>query len=50
VSPTVVSVFAAQLFYFLQLGEGNYVRGAPIWVFNLENDTYHVPVGLGIGR
>jgi hypothetical protein len=45
-----VSVFAAQPFYFLQLGKGNYVRGAPVWVFDLENDTYHMPVGLGIGK
>ena len=45
-----VSVLAAQPFYFLQLGKGNYVRGAPLWVFDLENDTYHVPVGLGIGK
>ncbi|MEM8768580.1 MAG: hypothetical protein AAGE43_14120 [Pseudomonadota bacterium] len=44
------SVLAAQPFYFLQLGGGNYLRGAPIWVFDLENDTYHVPVGLGFGR
>lgn len=44
------SVLAAQPFYFLQLGGGNYIRGAPIWVFDLENDTYHVPVGLGVGR
>ena len=45
-----VSVFAAQPFYFFQLGGGNYVRGAPIWVFDLENDNYHVPVGLGFGK
>jgi hypothetical protein len=44
------SVFAAQPFYFFQLGNGNYIRGAPIWVFDLENDTYQVPVGLGFGR
>ena len=44
------SVLAAQPFYFLQLGGGNYLRGAPIWVFDLENDSYHVPIGLGIGR
>jgi hypothetical protein len=44
------SVLAAQPFYFFQLGKGKYVRGAPIWVFDLENDTYHVPVGLGIGQ
>ena len=44
------SVLAAQPFYFFQLGNGNYIRGAPIWVFDLENDTYHVPFGLGFGR
>ena len=44
------SVLAAQPFYFFQLGKGRYLRGAPIWVFDLENDTYHVPIGLGIGQ
>ena len=44
------SLLAAQPFYFLQLGGGNYLRGAPIWVFDLKNDTYHVPLGLGFGR
>ena len=43
-------MLAAQPFYFFQLGNGNYIRGAPIWVFDLENDTYQVPVGLGFGR
>ena len=40
----------AQPFYFVQLGKGLYVRGAPIAVFNLENNSYHVPVGLGLGK
>ena len=40
----------SQPFYFFQLGKGLYLRGAPIWVFDLENDTYHVPIGLGIGK
>lgn len=44
------SVLAAQPFAFWQLGKGNYFRLAPIWVFDLENDTYHVPVGLGVGK
>lgn len=43
-------MLAAQPFYFWQLGKGTYMRGAPIWVFDLENDTYHVPMGLGIGK
>jgi hypothetical protein len=44
------SVLAAQPFYFFQLGNGNYIRGAPIWAFDLENDSYHVPFGLGFGK
>jgi hypothetical protein len=44
------SVLAVQPFYFFQLGKGNYLRGAPTWVFDLENDTYNVPVGLGVGK
>ena len=43
-------LFVAQPFYFLQLGGGYYFRGAPNWVFNREADTYHVPIGAGIGR
>jgi len=44
------SLLAVQPFYFLQLGGGTYLRGSPIWAFDLENDAYHVPMGLGIGR
>ncbi len=44
------NLLALQPFYFLQLGKGLYIRGAPIAVFNQENDSYHVPVGLGIGQ
>ena len=44
------NLLALQPFYFLQLGKGLYLRGAPIVVFDLENDSYHVPVGLGIGQ
>lgn len=41
---------AVQPFYFFQLGKGTYLRGAPIWVFDIENDSYHVPLALGIGK
>lgn len=41
---------AIQPFYFFQLGKGWYVRGAPVFAFNLETDDYHVPLGLGVGR
>lgn len=44
------STLAIQPFYFFQLGEGLYVRGAPIWVFDLENNRYNVPIGLGLGK
>lgn len=44
------SLIVAQPFYFWQLGKGLYVRGAPLWVFNLETNSYHIPMGLGIGK
>lgn len=44
------SVAAVQPFYFWQLGNGSYLRGAPIWAFDLKNDSYSVPMGLGIGK
>jgi hypothetical protein len=45
-----VNVAAFQPFMFYQLGAGAYLRGAPIWVYNLENDDYSVPLGIGIGQ
>ena len=45
-----VHVGAFQPFMFYQLGKGLYLRSAPIWVYNFENDTYSIPVGLGIGK
>lgn len=41
---------AVQPFYFWQLGKGTYLRGAPIWYFDIENDAYNVPFALGIGK
>ena len=45
-----VNIAAFQPFAFYQLGGGTYLRAAPIWVYNLENDDYSVPLGLGIGQ
>jgi hypothetical protein len=45
-----VSVGAFQPFAFYQLGNGLYLRSAPLWVYNFENDNYSVPLGLGIGK
>lgn len=39
-----------QPFYFWQLGKGTYLRGAPAWFFNIENESYSVPMALGIGK
>ena len=44
------NVLAVQPFYFVQLGKGLYVRSAAVMAFNLENGSYNVPVGLGIGQ
>jgi hypothetical protein len=44
------NVLAFQPFYFFQLGGGLYVRGSAVAVFDIENDRYNVPVGLGIGK
>ncbi len=41
---------AFQYFMFYQLGDGLYLRSAPIWVYDIENDTYNIPLGLGIGQ
>ena len=45
-----VNVGAFQPFAFYQLGKGLYLRSAPIWVYNFENDNYSVPLGIGIGQ
>jgi hypothetical protein len=45
-----VNVGAFQPFVFRQLGDGLYLRGAPIWVYNFENDNYSVPLGIGVGK
>lgn len=45
-----VSVGAFQPFAMYQLGKGLYLRSVPIWVYNFENDSYSIPLGLGIGK
>jgi hypothetical protein len=45
-----VNAGAFQPFAFYQLGKGLYLRSSPIWVYNFENSTYSVPLGLGIGQ
>jgi hypothetical protein len=45
-----VNIAAFQPFLFYQLGKGLYLRSAPIWTYNFENDDYSVPLGLGVGQ
>lgn len=46
-----VSVLTFQPFLTLNIGGGYYARSAgAIWVFDLENDRYLIPLGIGIGR
>lgn len=45
-----VNLATFQPFMFYQLGGGTYLRSAPIWAYNLHNDDYSVPLGLGIGQ
>ena len=44
------NVLAVQPIAFWQLGGGTYLRTAPIWAFDLENDTYNIQFGFGIGK
>ncbi len=44
------SLAAIQPFYFWQIGKGTYLRGGPIWAFDLKKGAYSVPLGLGIGK
>lgn len=45
-----VNLGTFQPFMFYQLGGGTYLRAAPIWVYNFQNDSYSVPLGVGIGQ
>ncbi|MFZ0135045.1 MAG: hypothetical protein WAK95_21090 [Desulfobacterales bacterium] len=45
-----VNLAAFQYFALYQLGEGWYLRSTPVWAYNFDNDTYTVPLGLGIGK
>ena len=44
------SLAVLQPFLMIQIGKGTYLRSAALWVFDLENSTYNVPVGFGIGK
>lgn len=39
-----------QPFGIFNLPDGWYIRSTGIWTFDLENDRYYIPVGLGAGK
>lgn len=45
-----VNVGALQPFGMYQLGKGRYLRSTGIWVYDFEDDTYTIPLGIGIGQ
>jgi hypothetical protein len=45
-----VNTAIAQPLLFFQMGKGAYLRSSGAWVFDLENDSYYIPVGFGIGK
>lgn len=44
------SLAVIQPFLFVQLGKGTYMGMAPLWVFNIEDSTYNVPLGIRLGK
>jgi len=44
------SLAVLQPFIFIQLGKGTYMGSGPLWVFNIEDSTYNVPLGLRLGK
>lgn len=39
-----------QPFVFCNLDNGVYLQSTASWAFNLERDTWSIPVGLGVGK
>jgi hypothetical protein len=45
-----VDLAAFQPFVFYQLGRGLHLRSSAVTAYNIENDDYSVPIGLGLGQ
>jgi hypothetical protein len=45
-----VSLLTFQPIINVNLADGFYLRSSASWNFNLHNDTYYIPVGLGLGK
>jgi len=44
------SLLVFQPFILFQLGKGTYLRSTSLWAYNIEQSTYNMPIGLGIGK
>jgi hypothetical protein len=44
------SLLVVQPFVILQFGRGYYARSTGVWEFDLEDDSYVVPFGVGVGK
>lgn len=45
-----VTLVTAQPLVIYNLPEGFYLRSSAVWNFDLNNDTYYIPVGIGAGK
>jgi hypothetical protein len=45
-----VDTLTVQPLFIYNLPKGRYLRSTGIWTFDLENDHYYIPVGLGAGK
>ncbi|MDO6760403.1 hypothetical protein Q4566_09360 [Tamlana sp. 2_MG-2023] len=45
-----VNLLIAQPFGIFQLGKGAYLRSTALWNFNIETESYNVPLGIGAGH
>lgn len=45
-----VRTLTVQPFLFRNLPNGFYIQSSGAWSFDLKNDRYYIPVGLGIGK
>lgn len=44
------SLLVIQPFGIFQLGKGLYLRSTALWNFNLKDNVYNVPLGVGVGQ
>jgi hypothetical protein len=44
------SLLIIQPFGIFQLGQGAYLRSTALWSFNIQNNSYNVPLGIGAGH